>query len=101
MLVHVPAALLHDRQATVQASTQHAPSMQLPVTHAVPAVHAVGAVCLSLHAPVASQVLLPLQLSSSALSTLVVHVPAVFAHDRHAPEHASAQQTPSTQRPLA
>jgi hypothetical protein len=38
-VVHVPAALAHERHSPGHVSTQHVPSTQLPLAHCVPAVH--------------------------------------------------------------
>ena len=56
--------------------------------------------------PAPSQTSLPLQAgvafaSAASLATLVVQVPATFAHDLQAAVQASAQQRPSTQKPVA
>jgi hypothetical protein len=53
-----------------------------------------------LHTPAGSQLLVPLQLLSSALATTVVHVPEAFAHDRQGVVQLSAQHVLSMQLPL-
>jgi RIO-like serine/threonine protein kinase len=97
-VVQLPAALAQERHGVVHAFAQQVPSTQKPLAHWVAPVHAWPR--SNLQAPLASQVLLPLQVLSSPLVTSVVQVPAALAHERHGVVQASAQQVPSTQLPL-
>jgi hypothetical protein len=60
--------------ASEQARLQHTPPAQKPDAHAAPSLH--GWPILSLHAPIASQVLAPVQVSGSSAPTTGAHTPA-------------------------
>ena len=82
-----------------QAVRQQTPlAAQLPVEHWVPAVH----VCpgFDLHAPLASHVLVPMQLLGSSAPLIATQVPPAPVHAWQAPHEAEPQQKPSTQLPL-
>jgi hypothetical protein len=92
---------LQNSQDPLQAVLQQTPSTeQIPPTHSVPPPH--GCPSRFLHAPLASQVLVPVQLSASAALLTATQVPglAVLTQVRHVPPHATLQHTPSEQTPL-
>ena len=98
--VHVPlvAASAHASQAPPHAALQQTPSAQKPLTHWVPAVH----VCpgFSLHAPMASQVFVELQVSASSALFTATQVPPPPVQVWQVPHDALPQQCPSTHDPL-
>jgi hypothetical protein len=99
-VVHVPAAFAQDRHGVVQPFSQQRPSTQVPFAHSDAAPHACPWAFLQV--PVPSQKFAPSQVPGSVvLVTSVVHVPVAFAHERQGVVHASWQQVPSTQNPLA
>jgi hypothetical protein len=67
------APVAQERQAAVQAALQQTPSLQKPVAHSVPAVHACPV--FFLHAPAALHVLVPVHSGSSSSETTAVQVP--------------------------
>jgi hypothetical protein len=97
-VLHAPLEFAHERHAVVQPLAQHVASTQLPLAHWLPVPQ--DSPSLSLHAPEASQMSFPLQLSSVPLDTTVVQVPFEFAQERQAVVQSSAQQVLSTQLPL-
>jgi hypothetical protein len=97
---HAPVAQV--RHAPVHAASQHLPSGQKPDAHCGPAVQLCA--CFSLHAPVASHVLVAaVQLSASSAFFTAVHAPSEPArlHAWHWAQLPLAQHTPSTQKPEA
>jgi hypothetical protein len=64
--------------------------MQNVLAHSPPVLH--GHAFFFLHAPLASHVLLPAQVSTSSAFVTGVHVPGVALHVRHAAVHAVSQQ---------
>lgn len=89
---HVPL-LAVSAQAShwpLHAALQQTPSAQYPVTHAVAAVH--GCPCLILHAPLASQALLPVQVSASSALVTATHVPPPPVQAWQVPHEAVPQQ---------
>jgi hypothetical protein len=74
----------------LQALLQQTVSAQLPLTHSVPAVH----VCpvFFLQAPLALQVLAPVQLSGSSAFVTATQVPPGPVQDWHVPQDATVQQ---------
>ena len=88
-------------EASVHAELQHTPSVQKPLAHSVPLVHALP--FEALQAPVASQASSPEQLPGTCVPGVArTQVPALPAtlHDLHAPvQVADSQHTPSTQLP--
>jgi hypothetical protein len=82
----------------VQALLQQTPSAQNPLAHWVPAVHACP--IFALQAPVASQLLVPLQLSPSSALVTPTHIPPPPVQAWQAPQEATPQQRPSMQFPL-
>lgn len=98
--VQVPVLEHEPAQAPLppQGVMQHTPlAAQLPVEHWVPLVHVWPG--FALHAPLASQVLVPMQLLGSSAFLMAVQVPPV-PHTWQVPHVAVPQQTPSTQFPL-
>ena len=96
-----PSAAAHTSQAPPHAELQHTPSAHDPLAHCVPALHAWP--LRSLHAPVASQVLVATgQLSASSAFVTGEHVPGVAPlHAWQAPHDPLSQHTPSTQKPVS
>jgi hypothetical protein len=88
----------HDSHCPVQALLQQTPSAQYPLPHWVPAVQACPA--FALQPPVASQLLVPLQLSASSAPVTDTHVPPPPVQAWQVPHDATPQQRPSTQPPL-
>jgi hypothetical protein len=88
----LPLQYSHD---PLQAVLQQTLSAQLPPMHSVPAVHACP--IFFLQAPLASQVLAPVQLSGSSAFVTATQVPPGPVHDWHVPHEAKLQQWPSTQ----
>jgi hypothetical protein len=93
---HVPGEPpLQDSHDPLQAALQQTVSAQKPLRHCEP----VAQVCpvLSLHAPVASQLLVPLQLlSGSSALVRLTQLPFAPVQLWHVPHDAVAQQNPST-----
>jgi hypothetical protein len=95
-VVHVPVA--HDLHCVVHPSAQHAPSTQCAETQSASAPH--GWPFVFLHPPAPSHAFGAPQVPSVCpAATLVVQVPAAFAHDLQAVVQASWQQVPSRQKP--
>ena len=82
----------------MHALLQQTPSTQNALKHSLPALQ----VCpvFFRHVPLASQLCVPLQLSSSALMTCT-QVPPPPVQLWHVPQEGAPQQCPSTQLPLA
>jgi hypothetical protein len=107
--VSASSALVTVRQAPVaqlrheplHATGQHFPSAQKPEAHWLARVHACPG--FSLHAPLASQVLVPVQESASSALLTAAHAPCwpLRLQAWHAPHDAALQHTPSTQFPDA
>jgi hypothetical protein len=78
---------------------QQTPSAAKPLAQLAPVV----AACpfFSLHAPVASQVVAPEQVSASSADVTATHAPVPAVHVMQVPLHAPAQQMPSSQTPDA
>jgi hypothetical protein len=96
---HVPAVRVHDWQAPVHALSQQTPSVTMSLAHS--AVLLEGCPFLSLHAPVASQVMVPVQLSMSSAFVMVSHTPVPVAQPMHVPLQAPEHQLPFVQMPEA
>ena len=99
--VHVPALpdSLHAWQEPLQAELQHTPSAQdNPIAQSVAPVH--DWPCFFLHAPLASQVLAPLQLLASSAFLMATHVPPAPVQAWQVPHDAEPQQKLSTHAPL-
>ncbi len=104
MFPHVPLApTAHDWQAGQLATPQQTLSTQVPVKHS----EVIAQVCpLSfLQLPAPSHVLVPMHMLGAAVSgipfAMSPHVPLLLsAHDWHAGQLATPQQTPSTQVPV-
>lgn len=102
--MQVPAALLHDLHWPVQAESQQTPSAQNPVTHSGPKPQLWP--CFFLHWPAPSQARFPSHVTVELVSgvfagTLLVQVPAAFAHDLHWVPQSDTQQVPSMHLPDA
>jgi hypothetical protein len=78
---------------------QQTPSTQYVLAHSVPSVHPCA--IFFLQAPLASQVLAPVQLSGSSPLRTVVHVPGVALQVWHVWLHAVSQQYESAQLRVA
>jgi hypothetical protein len=88
--------------APVQALLQQKPSTQAPFAQsALPPAQAWPTT--SLHAPVPSQVLVPVQLGGSGALSTGAHVPALAAvlHAAQVLQLPVSQQTPSVQKPVS
>jgi hypothetical protein len=100
--LQVPGVVpLQNSQDPLQVVLQQTPSTeQIPPTHSVPPPH--GCPSRFLQAPLASQVLVPVQLSASSALLTATQVPglAVLTQVRHCPLHARLQHTPPEQAPL-
>ena len=99
--VQVPSVPQLPAQGAVppQAVRQQTPlAAQLPVEQLVPAVH----VCpgFDLQAPLASQMLVPMQLPGSSAFLMATQVPPAPVQAWQVPHDGEPQQTPSTQLPL-
>ena len=102
----VPGVVVQSPQGPSHALSQHrpAPDRQLPLAQSPAAVQAWPSAVL--HAPAPSQTSAPMQAGKAFASgcpsaTLVVQVPAAFAHDLHGVVQASSQHVESAQCPLA
>ncbi len=97
---HVPALpdSLHAWHWPVQAELQHTPSAQNPVAQSAATLH--DWPCFFLQAPLASQVLAPLQPLGSSAFLMATQVPPAPVQDWQAPHDADAQQKLSTHAPL-
>jgi hypothetical protein len=87
---HTPSALeprdcKHTSQAPLQAAVQHTPSETKPLAHVVGSVD--GCPFFSLHAPLESQVLVPVQVSESSAPATVAQTLAL--QSRHVPHWIS------------
>jgi hypothetical protein len=90
-IVQVPGVALQTSQPLAHAVLQHSPSAQRPLAQVeAPPLH--DWPFLSLQAPLASQVLAPVQLSRSSALVTVVQVPGLAAQVSQVPLHAVAQQ---------
>lgn len=95
----------HSLQAPSHALSQHLLSAQKPLAHCASSAPQDWPLAF-LQLPAPSQALLPLHaglafVSLEPLQTLLVHVPAAFAHDLQESVQLDSQQRPSTQKPLA
>jgi hypothetical protein len=88
----------HASHWPVHAVSQQTLSAQNPLTHWVAVVQLCPA--FSLHAPFASQVLVPLQTPGSSALVIATQVPPPPVQAWHVPQEALPQQCPSTQFPL-
>lgn len=89
--VQVPGVASQTSQPWEHADSQHTPSTQWPLAHAsLSTPH--GSPIFSLQVPTASQVLMPLQVSSSSTDTTLVQVPGTSEQVSQAPLHAEPQQ---------
>lgn len=99
ILTQVPPPPVQAWHAPHEALPQHMPSTQAPLAHSLPRLQ----VCplAFLHAPVPSQVCVPLQVSS-VVDFTGLQVPALPLRLQavHAPVQAEPQHTPSAQLPL-
>jgi hypothetical protein len=104
--VHVPSLvapsdLAQTSQLPAQAVSQHTPSEQCADAHAASLAH--GCPSFGLHAPVGSQVTVPVHESGSSVPVTaapnsVEHVPGVArSQSWQTPHDAVSQHTPSTQ----
>jgi hypothetical protein len=94
-VTHAPDRL-HVRHAPPHAAVQQF-SSQKPLAHCAPLVHVMPLFCVQV--PVASQVLVPVQVSGSSAFVTAMHAP-VMSHVMQVPEHDAEQQR-SSQKPLA
>lgn len=85
-------------QVPLHALLQQTPSTQLPLKHCVPDVQVWPVFVL--HVPVASQVVVPVQLLGSSAFVTAAQVPLAVAQVWQVAQDAEPQQTPSTQEPL-
>jgi hypothetical protein len=83
----LPLQYSHD---PLQALLQQTPSAQLPPMQSVPPVHACP--IFFLQAPLASQVLDPVQVSGSSALVTATQVPPGPVQDWHVPQDAAPQQ---------
>lgn len=91
-------ASAHASHCPVQATLQHTPSAQKPLTHSPAIVH--DRPVFSLQAPVASQLLMPLQLPGSSALVTATQVPPPPVQAWQVEHDALPQQVPSTQAAL-
>jgi hypothetical protein len=98
--VQVPGlvASAHASHCPVQAALQQTPSAQKPLTHWPAVVHVCPA--FSLQAPVASQLLVPLQVPGSSALVTATQVPPPPVQAWQVAHDALPQQVPSTQAAL-
>ena len=98
--MHLPTApgTLHVSHPPAHAESQQAPSAQFPLAHAEAPVGQDWPF-LSLHAPTASQVFRPVQVTGSSALVMLTQAPVPATHDLQTPEHVPEQQIPLTQTP--
>src|ERR1700712_3469867 len=104
MFPHVPLApAAHDWQGGELATPPATLVTQVPVAHSDVAVHICPLTFLQLPDP--SHVLVPMQVGAEVSGTPIAMFPQALppptAHDWHAGQLATPQQTPSTQVPVA
>jgi hypothetical protein len=111
-IVQVPSAVApsdfaHASQGPAHAALQQKPSDAKPLAHWVPSFAACGCPVLSLQAPAASHVCVPVHVLGSSALVIGWHTPPTSAHWWHGPHGAQhrlvacVSQTPEPQLKLA